>query len=280
MDCFIDSARTPSQRRLAACIERWRQTGDRRALFAAGHLMAIDTVMATARAGRFSESAWVLRLLECWSEYYLITVEAFEDDLTLVTPPAWIAAHAAAAVSETAPLDAVMLGVSAHFNNDLPQAVADMLREEWPVTSTLLERRHTDVLTMLHAMADALDSTQCLLARFDANLARSGPHAWIVRSADTRVESLIQDWASFIWSDALSLVTAADARWAGAIRESIECTAVRRAHALVCSVPDAERLLRLPGSELDGRFPHRHDPRGCMLGVRAPAWGQIAAGAH
>src|ERR1700694_5326040 len=109
MECFIDSARTPSQSRLAAVLNAWRTPGHRRAHFGAGDVMALDAVLLTARAGRFLDSSWVLRLLDQWAEYYLITVEPNGDDLTLVTPPAWADAHGAAALRTTTAAEALIL---------------------------------------------------------------------------------------------------------------------------------------------------------------------------
>lgn len=277
MNSYIDGARTPSQQQLAGCIERWRFAEDRRALFAAALAMSVDSVMATARAGRFVESAWVERLLAQWFEYYFVTVEPEDDDLRLVTPAAWREAHSAAALPLTAPLDAVLLGVTAHITNDLPQALADQLSDEWPLSEWRLARRRADAERMLRVVADTMDGVQCLLERFDANLMPRWPRLCIERSAVHNVGALVEAWIPEVWADALALVTAIDHRWFGAIREEIECRAARRSHLLICRIPDRERLLVAGAADLDRRFPPRHNDAECRLSGAAPMWGEVAA---
>jgi len=277
MECFIDGARTPSQRRLAALLNTWRMRGDRRAHFCAGYVMATDTVFLTARAGRFLDSAWVLRLLDEWAEYYLITVEPEDDDLSLVTPPAWADAHDAVARSTTTPAEALILGVNAHFNNDLPQALCALLSAEWPLSAQLLDRRRTDFEKMTSVIAETIDGVQALVTRFDARLVHTRPEACVKSLTTWDVNRLVESWRGGIWEDALALLTAADPTWSGAIREAIECRATRRAHPLMCQLEAGEILVLLPGSALDQAFPHQHDTMGCRLRRTPPVWGDRVA---
>ena len=277
MECFIDSARTPSQSRLAALMNEWRALGDRRAHFCAGYVMATDIVMATARAGRFLDSAWVLRLLDEWAEYYLITVEPNGDDLTLVTPPAWADSHGAAALPTTTAAEALVLGVNAHVNNDLPQALCALLSDEWPVTARSLDRRRTDFDKLVSVLAETMDGVQTLVTRFDAKLLRSAPASCLDSLTIWDVNRLCDSWRGGVWADSLALLTAADATWATAIREAIECSATRRAHLLMCKLEARETLVLLPGSALDQAFPHRHDTVQCRLRRTPPVWGDRVA---
>jgi hypothetical protein len=274
MFCYIDEARTPSQRRLASCIARWRRVGDRRVLFAAAHAMAIDNVMATARAGRFVESAWVCDLVREWLEYYLITVEPDDDDLSLVTPPAWKDGHSATAATRiTAAPEALMLAVNAHVNNDLAQALADALRAEWPLSTMRLERRRADFDRLTSVVADTMDGMQHLVTRFESVLtdgcARGGEQA----NALWNIRQLIEAWHEDVWRDALMLVTAVDASWTTAVREAIECNAARRGHLLMCRIQDREHLVLQPAAMLDRVFPQHHAAAECRLSGRPPVWG-------
>jgi hypothetical protein len=280
MECFIDGARTPSQSRLAALLNAWRTRGDRRAHFCAGYVMATDTVLLTARAGRFLDSAWVLRLLDQWAEYYLITVEPEGDDLSLVTPPAWADAHGAAALHSTTAAEALILGVNAHVNNDLPQALCAVLGDEWPLSAQRLERRRTDFDKLVGVVADTMDSVQILVTRFDAKLLGSQPANDVASLITWDVNRLCASWHGGVWEDALSLLTAVDLVWATAIREGIECTATRRAHLLMCTLEERERLMLLPGGALDQAFPHRHDTVQCRLPRTPPVWGDPVATSH
>ncbi len=277
MECFSDGPRAPYRRQLSACIERWRGTQDRRALFAAACAIGVDSVVATCRRGRFNDSGWVLRLLDAWADHYFVTVEPADDDLTLVTPPAWGAAHHAAAASTTAPLDAVMLGVNAQVNNDLPQALAYLMAEDWPHVGARLQARRDDVARMLRAYAEAVDGVQCVLQRFDLQLVGPGPMLQVVRLAAVDTAVLVERWSGTVWTQAMSLVTAADGAWRDAIRDGIECAAARRAHLLMCRIPRREELLVMDPAALDRAFPHRHGAGACALGHSLPAWGTPVA---
>ncbi|MBV9524259.1 MAG: hypothetical protein JOZ46_00435, partial [Candidatus Dormibacteraeota bacterium] len=201
------------------------------------------------------------------------TVEACDDDLTLVTPPAWAEAHRAAQAQTTEAAEALMLGVSAHLTNDLPQALAYALRSEWPLPAAQLARRRADFDKLLDAVTDTVDSLQCLVARFDEVLVpdRRGLSSVFATSWD--VPRMSRSWREGIWQDALTLVTAVDERWSAVIREEIECTASRRAHLLMCPIEHRDELVQLPARELDRRFPVRHLAGQCRLSGSPPVWG-------
>lgn len=277
MECFIDEARTPAQRRIANCISAWHRRQDRRMLFAAAYALSVQHVRTSARAGRFVEPEWVVSLLEQWAQYYLITISPEDDDLRLVTPAAWAEAHVAAAAPLTAPWDAVLLGINAHLNNDLPQALADVMRDEWPLSEARLGQRALDLRRMLNAMAGALDALRTSVERLDARLLRGRQRVQVMRSPVNGVQPLAAAWTPSIRGDAVALVTAASTAWAHALREGIECAAARRAHLIMCRIQGGERLLLSPGTRLASDFPHRHESHRCRLGGRAPAWGLQSA---
>ncbi|HYL72516.1 MAG TPA: DUF5995 family protein, partial [Candidatus Dormibacteraeota bacterium] len=259
--------------RVAASVHRWCADRDRRVHFGDAHAMAFDGAISLARGGRYLDSAWVLDLLEEWAEYYLVTIEPTDDDLSLVTPPAWAEAHGAALAPMTEAAEALMLGVNAHLNNDLPQALAYALRNEWPLTASRLERRRADFDKLLAVLLDTVDSLQCLVARFDEVLVPQRRGLSTVFATSWDVTRLSRSWREGIWQDALTLVTAVDERWSAAIREEIECTAVRRAHLLMCPIERRDELIVMPSRELDRAFPHLHTAIQCRLSGAPPVWG-------
>ena len=237
---------------MAALLERWDTCGDRRGLFLHSWAKTTDMLMRGARNERFCDSLWVLRLLDQLSDYYYITVEPDGDDRARVTPGAWKAAHAAAESFDTPPLTAIMLGYNAHLSNDLAQAVADLLIAEWPLGNVRLERRYQDF-------------------RLACDM--------IVASAPAS-RSAVMAWLDDVWGEAVSLVTAVSEGWRDAIRDSIEHTALRRAHLLACDIDGGSQLLMLTAERLDRCFPPRHEPAACRLqSVLLPAWGTPARAA-
>ncbi|MBV8195556.1 MAG: hypothetical protein JOY80_08510 [Candidatus Dormibacteraeota bacterium] len=224
-------------------LERWDTSGDRRAEFLHRWAKVTDSVLRGVRNGRFRDGQWILRLLEQTNDYYFITVEPEGDDLHLVTPAAWHAAHDAAK-DRIAPLTSVLLGFNAVINNDLPQATADVLRDEWPLTMVPLERRYQDF-----------------------RIAAS-----IIGAAVPEAEGTLTAWLDDVWVQALMLVTAADAAWCDAIREDIEESAARRAHLLCCDIDGRDVLLSAPADRLARLFPPHHEGASCRVSRELPIW--------
>ena len=187
----------------------------------------------------------MLTLLDLLADYYLITVEPDDDDLTFVTAGAWVAAHEIATRRPSQPQRAVLLGFNALICNDLPQAVGDLLTSEWPVGVVLLERRRDDVFRFIDMIA-----------------ATMGGYGRVVRA-----------WSTDVWPRALALVTAVNDAWRDVIRQDIELTAVRRSHLIACDIPGRERLLTLAEHDLDVHFPICHRSEDCRLSQPLPTFG-------
>lgn len=205
----------------------------------------MECVVRAAQRNRFADPHWTLALLDLLADYYFITVEPEGDDLSLVTPGAWRAAHEVARRRPRRPKTVVMMGYNALLTNDLPQAIADLLSVEWPSGNVRLERRCQD----FHILSD---------------LIATGLHA---DARPTRV------WLEDVWSHALMLLTAATDAWREVFRAGIELTAARRAHLLACDITDAPQLLLMSERQMDRFFPPRHEAGECRLTVPVPAWG-------
>ena len=231
--------------RMTALLERWETHGDPRADFARRWAATARQIASAAQHSRFQHSDWILTLLDLLADYYLITVEPDDDDLSFVTAGAWQAAHEIALRRPSQSQRAVLLGFNALICNDLPQAVGDLLTSEWPVGVVRLERRRDDVFRFMDMIAGTM-----------------GGYGRVVRA-----------WSTDVWPRALALVTAVNDLWRDVIRQDIELTAVRRAHLIACDIRGRERLLTLPEQELDAEFPVRHLPDQCRLTAPLPSFG-------
>lgn len=231
--------------RLTALLERWETCSDPRADFARRWAATARQITSAAQRGRFQQGTWILTLLDLLADYYLITVEPDDDDLTFVTAGAWVAAHEIALRRPSQSQRAVLLGFNALICNDLPQAVGDLLTSEWPVGVVRLERRRDDVFRFMDMIAGTM-----------------GGYGRVVRA-----------WSNDVWPRALAVVTAVNDAWRDVIRQDIELTAVRRAHLIACDIPGREGLLTLPEHELDARFPIRHLAEHCRLSEPLPSFG-------
>lgn len=231
--------------RMTSLLERWETCGDPRADFARRWAATARQIATAAHGGSFHQSDWILTLLDLVADYYLITVEPDDDNLTFVTAGAWHAAHEIASRRTSQSPRTVLLGFNALVCNDLPQAIGDLLTSEWPMGVMRLERRRDDVLRFTDLIASTM-----------------GGYGRMLRA-----------WSTDVWPRALALVTAVSDPWRDVIRQDIELTAVRRAHLIACNIPGSERLLTLPERELDLHFPVSHLPEQCRLSEPLPSFG-------
>jgi len=263
---------------MTAILERWDTSGDRRAVFLGTWARCMDSVLAAMRNDRLAAASWALNLLDHLADYYFITIEPDGDDLCRVTPPAWRAAHGAAASCDATAHEALILGVNAVINNDLPQALFDVLLADWPLTNAGLERRHQDLCIVLDIIATVIDPAGEALVACDPRAHRTAQRP--ERTACSRqIAHLVYAWRDEVWENAVTLVTAADARWRDLIRDAIELTALRRAHLVMCDITARSHLLELPGHRLDYVFPPRHGALSCRVVAELPQWGGAAPAA-
>jgi hypothetical protein len=250
MESPFAHGRMLQRRAMARLIDGWQRSCDRRVVFLTALAFTTDGVAVVSRAGRLLDSAWTFRLLERWIDYYLRTVEPEDDDLTLITPSAWSIAHRAAGPSGVPADVAMLLGVCALVNNDLPQALAEVLTADWPLPGDRLERRRTDFGTVCGVLADTVESLHAGIAtRYDhlITASASSPQlATLDRPGSWDVHCLVRTWQATAWEHALMLVTAADERWRDAIRRDLESGAEKRVDSLVADM--AGRLEPLPRS--------------------------------
>lgn len=231
--------------RMTALLERWETYGDSRADFARRWAATARQLASAAHRGRFHDAEWMLTLLDLLADYYLITVEPEDDDLSFVTAGAWQAAHEVALRRPSQSQRAVLLGCNAVLCNDLPQAIGDLLTSEWPIGAVRLQQRRNDVVGFVDVIAAAMGG----YARF------------------------VDAWSTDVWPRAIALVTASNDAWRDVIRQDIELTAVRRSHLIACDIPRREALLSLPERDLDLHFPVSHSREDCRLSEPLPSFG-------
>ncbi len=116
---------------------------DGRLFFHATYLRTTRTVAADLSAAGFADVAWVEQWDVAFADLYLDALEA-----TLAGGPApgpWaIAFSAAAAPNPLPPLRQVLLGMNAHINYDLPQALIAVISPADFDTPAVVERRQHD----------------------------------------------------------------------------------------------------------------------------------------
>lgn len=247
---------SPVPARMTRRLHQLDRMGDRRALYLRDYAGFVCNIMSALESGRIADTEWSLSLLDLFSDFYFSTLESVHPFPT-TRPPAWEAAHRLAG-DGAVPCETVLLAaLNAHMNNDLPQALAVRLDREWPMCSTLLRLRQADFWRVTDVIAEA-------------------PHA---ACPGWDLPGLIERWRADAWDNAMSLVTAPDSRWQGAICEDIEHAALKRAHLIACLPAVRQDLVTLPTHELHRVFDDHRDG-GCRCGIRtAPCDSWVTAGA-
>jgi Family of unknown function (DUF5995) len=156
--------------RMTAQLDELRQADDARAVFHATYLRTTRAVADALRAGAFLDADWVERWDVAFAGLYLDALDAARRGDPVPRP--WAVAFAAAAGERSLPaLQHVLLGMNAHINYDLPQALLAVIGDDEFGDPALLARREAD-----HRKIDAV-----LAARVraeDAELRELGGHSW------------------------------------------------------------------------------------------------------
>jgi Family of unknown function (DUF5995) len=126
--------------RMAALLEPLQAGDDQRQYFHATYQRTTVAVADALTRGGFSDPGWVERWDVAFAELYL---EALEADLAGRKPARpWAIAFGVPA--EMPPLRHVLLGMNAHINYDLPQALLAVISDDQFDDPALLARREAD----------------------------------------------------------------------------------------------------------------------------------------
>ena len=126
--------------RMVALLEPLEAAGDKRRYFHATYQRTTIAVAEELKRGGFADPDWVERWDVAFADLYL---DALEADTTGRRPSRpW--AIAFGAPDGLPPLRHVLLGMNAHINYDLPQALVAVISDEQFDDAALLARREAD----------------------------------------------------------------------------------------------------------------------------------------
>jgi hypothetical protein len=150
----LDALVVRMEKQLVLLAER----GDPRRHFHDTYLRTTRAVRAELLGGGFSDTAWVERWDVAFADLYL---DALDADQRGGRPPGpWAVAFAAADAAALPPLRLILLGMNAHINYDLAQALLAVISDAEFDDAALLERRgadHRHIDRVLAALVDAKD---------------------------------------------------------------------------------------------------------------------------
>ncbi len=130
--------------RMTAIGEDLSQAGDARQAFHSTYLRTTRAVADALRAGVFDDADWVERWDVAFADLYLDALDAARNNKPVPRP--WAVAFSAAADRERIrpALQHVLLGMNAHINFDLPQALLAVISDDEFGDPALLARRGAD----------------------------------------------------------------------------------------------------------------------------------------
>lgn len=162
--------------RMEALLEALRAAGDQRRYFHATYQRTTIAVAQRLRDGGFDDAGWVERWDVAFADLYLDALAAALAGRRPARP--WEVAFGAAA--DLPPLRHVLLGMNAHINYDLPQALLAVITDQEFADPVLLARRKADHRAIDEVLAARVG------AESDELAAVSGP------SAPTRLDRLLR----------------------------------------------------------------------------------------
>ncbi|MGD0699484.1 MAG: DUF5995 family protein [Trebonia sp.] len=147
--------------RMAALLEPMEAAGDKRRYFHATYLRTTIAVAGEISRGGFADVGWVERWDIVFADLYLDALAA--DMAGRTTPRPWAIAFGAPA--GLPPLRQVLLGMNAHINYDLPQALVAVISDKQFGDAALLARREADHRAIDEVLASRVASEDDELTR-------------------------------------------------------------------------------------------------------------------
>ena len=185
--------------RMAALLEPLAAAGDKRRYFHATYQRTTVAVAEELRRGGFADAGWVERWDVTFADLYL---DALEADLAGGKPSRpWAIAFAAPA--GLPPLRHVLLGMNAHINYDLPQALVAVISDPEFDDAALLARREAD-----HRAIDAVLAAR-VAAEDEELTALSGPAPLLDRLLRPvnrlGTQRFLREARQKVWANAIAL---------------------------------------------------------------------------
>jgi hypothetical protein len=140
--------------RMEALLQPMRATGDERQHFLATYMRTTLAVKHEIERGAFVDDAWTERWDIAFADLYLDALDEWSAKGT--APGPWrIAFLAANATPRVPPIRHLLLGMNAHINYDLPQALIQVITDQEFDDPALVRRRSRD-----HEHIDAILSSR------------------------------------------------------------------------------------------------------------------------
>ena len=183
--------------------EELSEAGDARLAFHATYLRTTRAVADALRAGTFDDAGWVEHWDVAFAELYLNALDASRRGEAVPRP--WAVAFCAAADPERSlpALRHVLLGMNAHINFDLPQALLAVISDDEFDDPALLARREADHRRIDEVLAARVSAEEDEMRRLHPARSRRDDLLQPLNRAATR--RLLRESRAKVWANALAL---------------------------------------------------------------------------
>ena len=185
--------------RMAALLESLQATGDQRRYFHATYQRTTVAVAEELKRGGFTDTEWVERWDVAFADLYLDALQAALAGRRPTRP--WEIAFSAP--ERLPPLRHVLLGMNAHINYDLPQALLAVITDEQFDDAELIARRESD-----HRAIDAVLASR-VAAEDDELASVSGPGTLLDRLLQPlnrlATQRFLREAREKVWANAIVL---------------------------------------------------------------------------
>jgi hypothetical protein len=239
--------------RMEALLGPLEDAGDARRFFHATYLRTTRAVRDALRAGLFSDPEWVERWDVAFADLYLDALTADSGGRAVSRP--WAVAFRAAREQPSAPaLRHVLLGMNAHINYDLPQALLAVISPGEFADPAVIARRRADHQRIDEVLSRRVGAEDDELARIGAPRSRTDILLEPANQAASR--RFLRESRAKVWHNAVAL-NGARARGPAAYRERLGDLETLSAARVAELLHPGQVLLRLAVHGFGVRLPGR-----------------------
>ncbi len=193
--------------RMESLLGPLEAAGDARRFFHATYLRTTRAVRAALHDGLFTDPDWVERWDVAFADLYLRALEA--DSTGAAVPGPWaVAFRAARSQPGLPPLRHVLLGMNAHINFDLPQALLEVISPAEFGDPARISQRRTDHQRIDEVLAARVGAEDTELGRLGT---RSRVDALLGPANETATRRFLREARAKVWANAVELNAARDA---------------------------------------------------------------------
>lgn len=192
--------------RMGTLLEPMESSDDPRRHFLATYRRTTVAVHKALLAGHFLDAAWVERWDVVFASLYLDALEQWNRGEP--PPGPWAVAFQSAADRHVPPLRHVLLGMNAHINYDLPQALLVAITDDEFVDSALVARRNIDHERIDAILASRVDAEDLELQRVEGPGDRTRLDRMLKPFNQAATKRFMRESRRKVWRNALALSVA------------------------------------------------------------------------